>query len=105
MNENPLLEVENLEVVYKSDKRVVRAVNNISFSIGRKETLGLVGETGAGKTTTALSILRLLPERTGKILNGSITFDGIPLLALSKAEMMAISRCKNFHDISGTVTP
>lgn len=94
MNENPLLEVENLEVVYKSDKRVVRAVNNISFSIGRKETLGLVGETGAGKTTTALSILRLLPERTGKILNGSITFDGIPLLALSKAEMMAIRGAK-----------
>ena len=68
-----LLEVRDLRVVYESDEETVHAVNGISFSIGKQETLGLVGETGAGKTTTALSILRLLPDRIGKITSGSIT--------------------------------
>ena len=69
-----LLEVRDLRVVYESDEETVHAVNGISFSIGKQETLGLVGETGAGKTTTALSILRLLPDRIGKITSGSITY-------------------------------
>ena len=60
-----ILEIENLSVVYETDMETVHAVNGISFSLGKGETLGLVGETGAGKTTTALTILGLLPERTG----------------------------------------
>ncbi|GIO05904.1 dipeptide/oligopeptide/nickel ABC transporter ATP-binding protein [Brevibacillus reuszeri] len=90
MESKNLLEIKDLEVVYTSGKSTVQAVNGISLSLGRKETLGLVGETGAGKTTIALSILRLLPERTGKILNGSVTFDGVPVLELGEAEMQAI---------------
>ena len=60
-----LLEIKDLEVLYKSGKNPVHAVNGISLTLNKGETLGLVGETGAGKTTTALAILRLLPERTG----------------------------------------
>ena len=58
-----LLEIKDLEVLYKSGKNPVHAVNGISLTLNKGETLGLVGETGAGKTTTALAILRLLPER------------------------------------------
>ena len=85
-----LLEVRDLRVVYESDEETVHAVNGISFSIGKQETLGLVGETGAGKTTTALSILRLLPDRIGKITSGSITYRGEDLLAKTPAQMRKI---------------
>lgn len=85
-----LLKVEDLNVVYTSGKTTAHALNGISFSLGRKETLGLVGETGAGKTTTALSIMRLLPERTGKKRSGTITFDGKELDTLSETAMQAV---------------
>lgn len=85
-----LLEVNNLSVIYQTRKETVRAVNGISFSLNRRETLGFVGETGAGKTTTALSILRLLPERTARITSGEIIFDGTPLLDLNETQMKAI---------------
>ena len=84
---NNLLEVKDLRVVYKSNGEVVEAVNGISFDLKPGESIGLVGETGAGKTTTALSILRLLPERTGFIENGSIVMDGVNLLDLPVSEM------------------
>lgn len=90
MDKKDLLKIENLEVIYTRGKELVQAVNNISLELCRKETLGLVGETGAGKTTTALSILRLLPDRTGKILNGSIKFDGTEILRLNEKEMQAV---------------
>ena len=89
-NETPILEINDLKVVYQTDLETVEAVNNISLSIGRGKTLGLVGETGAGKTTTALSILRLLPATTGRIQSGSITFDGQDLLAFDEHFMQAI---------------
>jgi len=82
-----LIRVENLEVVYKAGNETVQAVNGISFTLNKGETLGLVGETGAGKTTTALAIMRLLPERTGKIISGKITFENKDVLALSDEEM------------------
>ncbi len=87
-----LLEVKDLVVKYKTDLETVSAVNGISFSLKKGETIGLVGETGAGKTTTALSILRLLPERTGKIEKGQIIFDGQDLLSYDK---------KNMRDVRG----
>ena len=62
-----LLEIKDLTVVYQTDEATVHAVNGINFSLNERETIGLVGETGAGKTTTALTILRLLPERTGRV--------------------------------------
>ena len=77
-----LLEVKDLEVVYRTDSEVVRAVNGVSFSLKQGETLGIVGETGAGKTTTALSILRLLPQDIGHITGGSVVCEGQNLLTL-----------------------
>ena len=85
-----LLDVKNLRVNYVVDKSVVEAVNGISFSIEPGETLGLVGETGAGKTTTALSIVRLVQDPPGKIVDGEIVFDGEDLLKLKKGEMRKI---------------
>lgn len=84
-----LLKVEDLSVQYQG-LHTANAVNHISFSIMPHETIGLVGETGAGKTTTALSILRLLPQRTGKITSGHIYYRGKDLLQLSEKEMQAI---------------
>lgn len=86
MSEN-LLEIKDLTVEYHTTEEIVHAVNHVNIEVGRGETLGLVGETGAGKTTTALAMLRLLPDRTGKIKSGSITFDGRNLLEMSEEEM------------------
>ena len=83
---NELLRVENLEVTFETTDEIVRAVNGISFSLLKGETLGIVGETGAGKTTTALAILQLL-QKTGKIKAGSIKFDGEELLNYTDEEM------------------
>ena len=69
-----LLQVRDLSVIYKTDLETVHAVNGISFSLERGKTLGLVGETGAGKTTTALTLMRLLPERIVIVEQGEIAF-------------------------------
>ncbi|MEY8403986.1 ABC transporter ATP-binding protein [Oscillospiraceae bacterium 44-34] len=82
-----LLDIHNLEVSYDTEDGIVRAVNGIDLQVRRGKTLGIVGETGAGKTTTAKSILRLLPERTGNIRSGEIIFDGENLLQLPLEEM------------------
>ena len=85
-----ILSIKDLKVIYQTGRGDVEAVNGISFDLAKGETLGLVGETGAGKTTTALSIMRLLPERTGRIPEGSITYRGEDLLGKSEAEMRKI---------------
>ncbi|MBR6704307.1 MAG: ABC transporter ATP-binding protein [Lachnospiraceae bacterium] len=85
-----LLVIKNLEVNYKTDKTTVHAVNGISLELGKGETVGLVGETGAGKTTTALAILRLLPEVTAQIPHGEIYFDGENLLQVTEERMRHI---------------
>lgn len=85
-----VLKIEDLSVVYQTDIEVVHAVNGISLSMEKGETLGLVGETGAGKSTMALSIMGLLPERTARIKSGSIQFEGSDLLKLSEREMQRI---------------
>lgn len=85
-----LLDIKDLKVIYKTDLETVYAVNGISFSLSRGETLGIVGETGAGKTTTALSILRLLPDRTAKITAGQIFYNGTDLLSISEHDMRRI---------------
>lgn len=86
----PLLDIRDLAVDYVTDGEVVHAVNGVSLSVSRGQSLGLVGETGAGKTTTALSVLRLLPRYTAKIRSGAITFDGIDLLDAGDRELRAI---------------
>lgn len=86
MNED-LLQIRNLRVSYKTDFETVHAVNGIDLDLKKGEVIGLVGETGAGKTTTALSIMRLLPFRTGRIESGSIEFDGVDILQIADTEM------------------
>ncbi len=85
-----ILEIKDLWVIYKTDLETVAAVNGIDLRIGKGKTMGLVGETGAGKTTTALSILRLLPSNTGRILKGSIEFDGKDILGMDEAQIHAV---------------
>lgn len=85
-----LLEVKNLEVQYITSEETVCAVNNISFSLEKGECIGLVGETGAGKTTTALSIIRLLADPPAKIKSGEIIYNGENLLKLDEKAMRAI---------------
>ena len=85
-----LLSVKDLVVHYETHNAVVEAVNNVSFEIRAGQTLGLVGETGAGKTTIALAIMSLLPKYTGRIIQGSIEFDGKDITKLSAREMRSI---------------
>jgi len=82
-----ILEIKDLFVDYETDDGVVHAVNGMNMKLGRKQTLGLVGETGAGKTTTALSILRLVPNPPGVIKSGAILLDGQDVFALSEHDM------------------
>ena len=89
-NTEKMLEIKDLSVIYKTDLETVYAVNDVSFSLEKGATLGLVGETGAGKTTLALTLMRLLPERTGKITSGSITFEGESIVDLPEAHMRKI---------------
>ena len=86
MNENNILEIKDLSVIYKTDLETVKAVNVINIAIKKKSTFGLVGETGAGKTTTARSIIRLLPS-VGHVTSGTIEFEDRNLLELPEAEM------------------
>lgn len=89
MNKN-LLEIKNLEIQYVKNAETVHAVNGINIELAEGETLGLVGETGAGKTTTALGILRLISGPTGKIKGGSIHFEGKSILEISEEEIRKI---------------
>lgn len=70
VNENVLLSVEGLKVRYRTDDYLIHAVNGVSLQVEHGKTLGLVGETGAGKTTIAKSILRILPKKVGEITKG-----------------------------------
>ena len=89
MGEN-ILEVRNLEIRYVTDEETVYAVNDISFALQKGESIGLVGETGAGKTTTALGIMGLVPDPPGEVVAGSIMFEGKDLLQLSEKQMREI---------------
>jgi oligopeptide/dipeptide ABC transporter ATP-binding protein len=85
----PLLAVEGLEVRFKTNRGIVHAVNGISFGVEAGKTLGLVGESGCGKSVTALSLLGLLP-RSGKATQGTARFEGENLLAMSERSLQAI---------------
>lgn len=89
MSQN-LLEINNLHVHYSTDDGVARAVNGVDLHLRPGETVGLVGESGAGKTTTALSIVRLVPDPPGKIVEGEILFRGENLLKKRDHEMRKI---------------
>jgi len=88
MNGNDkILEVKNLRTYFYTDDGVVKAVDGVSFDLKKRETLGIVGETGSGKSVTALSILNLVPQPPGKIVEGQILFNGIDMTRLNRRQI------------------
>lgn len=85
-----ILDIKDLVIHYETDDGTVEAVNGLDIQLEYGKTLGLVGETGSGKTTTALSILRLVPDPPGVIKNGSITLDGKDILNLPQKDLESI---------------
>lgn len=86
----PLVDVKNLVIHYETDDGVIEAVNNISFQLRRGETMGLIGETGAGKTTIALALMRLLPIPPSHVVRGSVQLEGDDLMTKTEKEMRKI---------------
>jgi len=103
-----LLEIENLEVGFTTEAGLLHAVDGVSLTLDQGRTLGLVGESGCGKSVTATSILRLVPSPPGRILGGSIRFNGTDLLKLPREKLPEI-RCKNiamiFQDPMTSLNP
>ncbi len=89
-----MLDIKNLTIHYEAEGGTVHAVEGLNLTLGRGESLGFVGETGAGKTTTALGIMRLIPNPPGKIKSGEIIFNGENLLSKSESEMRKIRGAK-----------
>jgi peptide/nickel transport system ATP-binding protein len=89
-----LLKISDFSVEYRTGDSISKAVNNLNLTIGKSEAVGLVGESGAGKTTTALSILNLLPEKIGFITSGDIQYNGTSLLKMSEQSMSDIRGSK-----------
>ena len=85
-----LLTVDDLEVQYTAGGEIIKAVNGVSFQVKRGQTFGLVGETGAGKTTIAKSILRILPDPPAKIIGGRVKLEDKDLMTISEKEMRSI---------------
>ena len=90
MTNSPLLDIKNLQVEFKLKNGVVRAVDNVSFQVDRGEFLAIVGESGCGKSVTALSIMKLLPKRVAEIKSDYVKFDGQDLTNFSETEMRKI---------------
>ena len=90
MNDTCAISVENLHTYFYTHKGIVRAVNGVSFAVDKGRTLGLVGESGCGKSVASLSIMRLVASPPGRIVSGRIRFEGRDLLHLSEAEMRSI---------------
>jgi peptide/nickel transport system ATP-binding protein len=90
MAASALLELIDLRTSFFSEDGITRAVDGVSFTVAPRETLGIVGESGCGKSVTALSIMQLLPRRSGRVVGGTIRFDGRDLLGLAEAEMRQI---------------
>jgi oligopeptide/dipeptide ABC transporter ATP-binding protein len=88
--ENKILEVRNLKTFFQTQNGIAKAVDGIDFSLDQGEILGIVGESGCGKSVTALSILRLVPNPPGKIISGEVYFEGKDLLKFSEKEMRNI---------------
>src|SRR6187551_3406455 len=86
----PLLEIRNLNVAFETNRGDVRPVRDVSLSIYPGQTVAVVGESGCGKSVTAMSILRLIPSPPGKVLNGEIRFSGRDLLTLTEREMRGV---------------
>ncbi|MDH3645269.1 MAG: ABC transporter ATP-binding protein [Gammaproteobacteria bacterium] len=90
MRPEPLLSVRNLSIEFNTERGVVRAVDDVSFDVAPGETLGVVGESGCGKTVTALALMRLIPSPPGRVVSGSIRLAGRDILAMSEKDMRDI---------------
>jgi peptide/nickel transport system ATP-binding protein len=88
--QSPILEVDGLRTYFFTQEGITRAVDGLSFSVGAGETLGIVGESGCGKSVTALSVMRLLPAGLGRTVGGRVMFGGRDLVGLDEAEMRRI---------------
>ena len=86
----PLLEISNLSVAFDTERGRVNPVKDVSLTVYPGQTLAVVGESGCGKSVTALSTLRLIPQPPGRILNGQINFEGRDLLDLSERDMRRV---------------
>jgi oligopeptide transport system ATP-binding protein len=86
----PLLQVENLKTSFHTRNGIVRAVNDVSFSVGKGETLGIVGESGSGKSVTCYSLMGLIPQPPGRIEGGRAIFDGVDLLSCPPKQLRGI---------------
>src|SRR5512147_1775115 len=86
----PVLQVEDLRVQFRTDSGVARAVDGVDFEVGARETVCLVGESGCGKTVTALTVMGLIPQPPGVIAGGRIRFGGTDLLGLGEAAMQSV---------------
>src|SRR2546421_12819480 len=88
--ENPLLELHNLSVAFDTERGQIRPVRDVSLSIFPAQTVALVGESGCGKSVTAMSILRLIPSPPGRVLGGQVKMGGRDLLTLEEAQMRRV---------------
>ena len=88
MSENDvILKVNGLKTYFYQASGISKAVDGVSFSLRQGTTMGIVGESGSGKSVTSASVMRLMPSKTGKIVDGSIIFDGVDIRNLSEAQM------------------
>src|SRR6476659_7763610 len=90
VEKRPLLEVKNLKTWFYTPDGIVKAVNGVSFTLNEGEALGLVGESGCGKSVSALSLMRLIPQPPGRIVSGQVMFDGRDLLKLKEDDMRKV---------------
>ncbi len=90
MNEAPLLEIAGLKVHFKTDDGMVRAVDGVDLAVNRGETVSIVGESGCGKTVTAMTVLKLIAMPPGRIVAGKILFEGRDIVPMGAAQMRAI---------------
>jgi peptide/nickel transport system ATP-binding protein len=88
--DDTILDVKNLQTVFFTNSGLFRAVDDVSFNVRRGETLAIVGESGCGKSVTALSVMRLVPDPPGRVVGGKVTLEGTDLLSLDEAEMRKI---------------
>ena len=97
-----LLEVKDLQTHFFTMDGIVRAVDGVSYDLEEGETLGLVGESGCGKSVSALSLMRLIPDPPGRIVNGEVFLDGEDILKIDMAEMRNVRGAKMSMVFSGT---
>src|SRR5438477_6377708 len=90
MATKPLLDIRNLDIAFETNRGEVRPVRDVSLSIFPGQTVALVGESGCGKSVTAMSVLRLIPSPPGRVLGGQVLFEGRDLLQLSEREMRSV---------------